>query len=193
MWLATIDDFAVDGGYNKYYKLHGSTNWWRRGQFKANRDPGMFPDSRGSSDSQRQQDAIEYAADIDLLGHYSVGRSSDGLWLPAIAIPMSGAKAFECPDQHVNDLRRSVPLIRRVLVIGWRAGDQHLLDLLAKQQQQPWHFNIVAGSAHLGISVANALRAAGVRAVQDNYHPFEGGFSHYVSSRAARAFLQRTN
>jgi hypothetical protein len=51
---------------------------------------------------------------------------------PALAIPIEKKRTFECPDEHLASLRRDLPRLKKLVAIGWRATEQHFLDVLAE-------------------------------------------------------------
>ncbi|MGI8412829.1 MAG: hypothetical protein ACR2QA_10140 [Solirubrobacteraceae bacterium] len=52
------------------------------------------------------------------------------LMVPALAIPMEAKTDFECPQSHLAALRSDLPAVRRLLIVGWRAAEPHVVDLL---------------------------------------------------------------
>jgi hypothetical protein len=63
-----------------------------------------------------------------------LGEGRRGLF-PALAIPVERKRTFECPDEHLVALRRDIPRLTKLVLIGWRATEQHFLDLLAEALQ----------------------------------------------------------
>jgi hypothetical protein len=93
----------------RLFKLHGSTSWARSFRVPVPVHAPMVPR------------ALELAAQ---------GQPDRGLTIPAMAIPLVEKMAFECPDDHVQKLRDDLPAVKHVLIIGWRAAEQHALHLL---------------------------------------------------------------
>jgi len=56
--------------------------------------------------------------------------------IPAIAIPVQGKAAFECPQEHLDLLERAIWQTNRVVTIGWRGVEQRFLDLYQARQSR---------------------------------------------------------
>lgn len=52
--------------------------------------------------------------------------------LPAIAIPLTDKRSFECPKDHERLLEQRLKSAANIVVIGWKAGDRHLLETMKK-------------------------------------------------------------
>ena len=51
---------------------------------------------------------------------------------PAIALPLRSKTTFSCPPNHLEKLQQRLKECDRLLVVGWRAQDQHFLKLLTR-------------------------------------------------------------
>lgn len=72
-----------------------------------------------------------------------------GTWLyylPAVAIPIASKADFVCPSSHIKALTDALTDIDRILVIGWRAQDEHLLKLLKDHLKPKIKLTIVSSS-----------------------------------------------
>ncbi|MGO9906181.1 MAG: hypothetical protein ACLP4R_26440 [Solirubrobacteraceae bacterium] len=58
------------------------------------------------------------------------GEGANDIVLPALAVPMAGKTAFECPIEHLETLRIDLPKVTHVLIVGWRAAEPHAIELL---------------------------------------------------------------
>jgi len=109
------EDFRV-------FKPHGSVDW--------DRSVGPNPNTVYVPDH-----IITHAASLTATGPIQVQRiPGDGSLgrhpCPAIAIPVELKSTFECPDEHLDALKRMLPNVDRLLVIGWRATEEHFLEVL---------------------------------------------------------------
>jgi hypothetical protein len=124
--LREIGDYVADNRY-RLFKLHGSVNWWRHVQ----------PDwTRGS---QSMSSPAGWAATMfdppepfQEDGPIRVG--GGGYYppvVPSLALPLAtkGPRDFACPDDHLTGLRDDLDAATDVLVIGWRANENHFLEL----------------------------------------------------------------
>ena len=118
-----LDDYIHDN--LTLIKPHGSVDWIQ-----------LLPAMR-SALPPGIKSVVEFATYADLNGGEIVPRSYLGrhseLWHPALAIPLDKGKTFVCPENHLYYLRERLELVTRVLVIGWRATEQHFLDLLLQR------------------------------------------------------------
>ena len=57
--------------------------------------------------------------------------------------PSKKKSQFECPSDHFEALRARLPRVRKVLVIGWRAMEDHFLKLLSEHLQFPLEVMVV--------------------------------------------------
>ncbi len=149
------DDFRV-------YKPHGSIEWV---QLLANE-----PEPLARSDEDR---IIEEGEHFDLLDDgFRFGRDpqfrvhenprdakSTRLALPALALPLTEKSEFACPEVHIEALRSDLGAVTRVLVIGWRASEQHFLNL--------WKEALAASSPAASLT-ATVVSGSGFAVVQRN-------------------------
>jgi hypothetical protein len=57
-----------------------------------------------------------------------------GPWIPGIAVPTSDKTSFECPQEQLDVFERALPNVTRLLIIGWRAAEAHVLTSLQSLQ-----------------------------------------------------------
>jgi hypothetical protein len=101
-------------------------------------------------------------------------------WLPAIAVPLENKATFECPDSHLAAMREWLPEVDRMLIIGWRGGEQHFLTELKRTLRAQVRTHIVVGYADEYLAVSSALQPLSLN------HGFSGteklGFSKYLAA-----------
>jgi len=115
----------------KLCKLHGSTDWSRTVRIH---DPRWDVD---------WATAVIAAADQLELGQGEVSRtpivpehrvahgaSVIDVTIPALALPVSGKSTFETHPSHVQAFDAAVPQVDRLLIIGWRGMEDHVLERL---------------------------------------------------------------
>ncbi len=56
-------------------------------------------------------------------------------YLPAIAVPIASKAKSVCPPAHIKVLINEIKKVDRILVVGWRAQDKYLLDLMKENLQ----------------------------------------------------------
>lgn len=97
---------------------------------------------------------------------------------PAIAIPVKNKDSFECPKSHLNTLARVIPEIDKLLVVGWRAQEEHFLRYL-KTLSKEVRVLVVAGDTADVKQTGDTLRAAGA---EGTYTDIKQGFSYLVQN-----------
>lgn len=145
--FSTISDYLPSNSEKTWvFKPHGSVNW-------AERIPhAQMADRTGQPVSDFSQESIRRVQQIRATGDFVVttqqGNWDDsGYFLPAIAIPVQSKFSFVCPADHLTVMKQLLPHVDRVLIIGWRAMEQHFLELWSSvRQRQPEALAIANGS-----------------------------------------------
>jgi hypothetical protein len=118
----------VDRDDWKLCKLHGSTDWVRRIR--------VHDSAAGDNNAAY---AIGSAGDLDLTMGEIVRQplletidQRDGAHIevavPAIAVPTTGKSTFETHQTHLQAFDAAIPKVDRLLIVGWRGIEQHVLD-----------------------------------------------------------------
>jgi hypothetical protein len=106
--------------------------------------------------------------------------------IPALAIPTVSKPGFVCPEEHVQLLRGYLPNVTRLVMIGWRGGERHFLEMLASGLQPGVQGVAVCGSGPAAIGTLEKLKGA---RVPGDYYADAGGFSDFVVNRRIEDFL----
>jgi len=170
-------------------KLHGSVTWSREVDF-----PTDFR-LQGGPQSVRQE-LIRRAAEVKVSNRYihenpyTIGLHDGKVVFPAIAIPVETKSQFECPDEHIDILRSKLPKVRKVLIVGWRAAEQHFLKLLSEHLCGPLEVVVVEGSNAGARTVESQLQPIIGERVNGGIQSVSGGFTGFVVGRRAIPFLE---
>lgn len=114
-------------------------------------------------------------------------QGSRDFWkIPALAIPTPDVKPFVCPDDHIAMLTEALKTTKKILIIGWRAGDRPLVDLMKNNLKNPALVHIVSGSAKGIETVKYNLREVPNLTFEED----ENGFSSFLGGDGCRAFFQ---
>lgn len=172
-------------------KLHRSVNWARVFQTRAsyhNNNPWTVV-----------RDHIERAASLEISNvfvqtdQHPCGLFENGLGLvPAVAIPVEQKAYFECPETHLRELERLLPQIDKLLLIGWRASEDHFLELLRKHLKGPILAQVVAGSEGEARNIARGLQEGALSHITVHWEHAPAGFTDFIVNRRADAMLSRT-
>jgi hypothetical protein len=166
------------------FKLHGSVNWGRRIQTQIVTE-GRHPE-------QIAHELIEQAANLKFVDEYRVLDHPDvvndraRVYFPAIALPVEQKVAFECPESHLEVLRKHLPRVTRILTVGWRGGEMTFLDLLRQYIPGPVPVQVIAKDDREATDIGHHLNGNRISLSIDAY---SGGFSDYVVSRDGEKFL----
>jgi hypothetical protein len=105
------------------------------------------------------------------LGHY---------YAPAIAIPVMRKTTFSFPDNHLDAMRNALAQASRLLVVGWRAQEEHFLAEWVNHHRREFTRGlVVCGDTDRGAQT-NAKLAG--RGLTGNVRVFGGGFTDLVGS-----------
>jgi len=119
------------GGNLKLIKLHGSHDW----VYVNHRDAmPLFSDNYtdGYDLATKNPKFLESFYSKGFQPYHKEEITGQGFFeFPALALPMPFKEdPVICPQLHINILQKEMALIDRVLIIGWRAADNYLLDLI---------------------------------------------------------------
>ena len=160
-------------------RLHGSVKWARRID-NSTHVPTTEPAFEG---------VIETAGSLEL-GDYLIGDGPqhtvsrlDGHYLfPALAIPVEKKRSFECPESHLAVLKDTLPEVTKLLIIGWRAADEHFVKMLKEGLKPGVRTLVVAENQQEAESVIVTLKDR--HELPINPRAFDGpGFSKFVTTR----------
>jgi hypothetical protein len=169
-------------------KLHGSVDWGRpiTSHVAFNNDTGMLLD--------QLEDLLIRDCEVgpvELLPHEHRSRVRDGVLLyPALAVPVDDDYEAICPRDQLDQARAFLRSCTNFLVIGARAKDHDLLELLRESTVQVEELCIVAGSEEgaresfenlltgsLDIRTIPLLVGKGLNSFVES-----GGFSHFIDT-----------
>ena len=181
---SAIDDWASSERNYRVFKLHGSCNWTHPTMVKGTLDPNA-----GDLIGAAQRGDLTIDDDRFTVVERSADMSTRGDVYPALAIPVLTKNTFVCPTTHVEELKRMLPEVDRVLIIGWRGSEQAFVDLASStidggSVKRLW---VVAESQESATQTVGSLRSLDVDAVRIG--AISGGFTQIVKGNAIRDFL----
>jgi hypothetical protein len=114
-------------------------------------------------------------------------------WHPAVAIPLDRGKTFVCPPEHIQRLCTDLESVSRILVIGWRATEQHFIDMLAQRlpRDRPLSLCIVDKKEGAVTAHRNLEQALGKIISFRPVELYKEGFSDFVREARIRHWLSR--
>lgn len=54
-------------------------------------------------------------------------------YIPNIMMPINKKDRFVCPENHISELKNQLKIIDKIIIIGWKAGDNILLNILKEE------------------------------------------------------------
>ena len=174
----------IDGRHYNVIKPHGSVNWARLVSTPVGGNTTARDLAWGVID---RVDQLRISREYTITAACPPGRSGDTALFPAIAIPVERKSTYECPDDHVEVLKRCIPQVSDLLIIGWRATEEHFLSLLGESLPNA-RVHVVAGSKNDVDEIVDRLRRAGVHAEVKG--ATVEGFTHFTQHNRLRDFLR---
>lgn len=107
--------------------------------------------------------------------------------VPALSVPARSKDRFEMPDAHLDALRRWIPEVTHLLVIGWRGADVPFLQLWKQAGASPRFAWIVAGGRAGAEQVNAELGKYGLGPGSVSEH----GFTQFLRAEEHRYFFER--
>ncbi len=186
--ITTMSDY-VSGEKYKLIKVHGSMNWARE---------VITPiDALAAGNVwDVANELIDRAASLEISGNYHIVTSHPiGLLtepkrmplFPALAIPVQKKYAFECPQDHLEQLRQCLLQTTKLLVIGWRGVESHFVDLLRRTIPSGTPGLVVAGRKANAQEVVDRL-CRDVMGV--DWTTADSGFTEFIINRTGDGFLR---
>lgn len=170
-------------------KLHGSCDWSYifdlRGPhyIDEHETPYNFLLSTPNYiDHITKQNAVPYHEDEIKRQSQRVGK------LPAIAIPLPDKQDFVCPPAHVEHLKKCLGAATRVLVIGWKGKDPHLLQVMQQHLPPNTPVKIVSGDIKGATEIKKTMSEILTTPVYEV--SAQAGFGKFVSSGELENFFE---
>ena len=205
--VASLDDFITKPQF-RLIKLHGSVSWghptsvpspwgdliqaYGRDQNLPHRAKALLLDAAYQGSLEIVNNSFEVMPSFGSLpSDWATKPAPQVLVIPALAVPLQNKATYLCPAGHVDEMRRLMPMVDRILTIGWKAGEPDFVGELSATKPGAL-LMAVNGRPQSRLDVAGSLRAAGakVRPVDDDGSRVEGAFSKLVEGRdQLEAFL----
>ncbi|MFQ5596411.1 MAG: hypothetical protein ACE5GK_00010 [Nitrospiria bacterium] len=201
--IKSLGDYVNSDSF-KLFKLHGSVGWVREVEIEG--DPRR--DKVSDRDNLAVAGYIILQSDaLKFTNHFHIGYSpppgiAPGRYLfPAIAIPVEKKSDFECPPALIDQLTQHLGQVTSILVVGWKASEQHFIKMMKEHIKSKVSICIVNGKKKEGEDVYDHLRSAGLplhdRSVPEIYGGVDEnrvcilnhGFTEFVQSRKAESVL----
>jgi hypothetical protein len=181
--IQSIEDYISLDTY-KLIKLHGSVNWAREVKTAIevlDRNPWSI-----ASELIEKAQGLEISQNYRIVKDHPIASFDNVALVPALAIPVETKKNYECPQEHLDALRKCIPEVTELLIVGWRGAEAHFLSLLRERLGPHVRSLVVAESEKGAAETIERLRAAGITG---DFHPAQGGFTDFILRRESDTFL----
>jgi hypothetical protein len=171
----------------RLYKVHGSINWAQVVNNKTDYSGDYLARAQRliklGRDLKPASDAIALArgGDPTLVAD---ARGQRHVSMPAMALPLTSKSDFVMPSKHVKQLRTDLQSVRRVIVIGWKAADERLLDVWREEivDDLSPDLLVISGSSDHASETVNKLMTANIFGTGHAYH--RNGFSDFLIDKS---------
>lgn len=142
-------------------KIHGAYNWFYERRVNSfNEQNSSYSLSLAGADyvldnKKDYQIQIKDVPNLLHLGSSQIDAMTAISYHPALALPLNNKNHALCPDTHINFLKEQVRNVSKVTIIGWRAADPHLLDILKENLNPMAQIGIISGDNAESIVVPN--------------------------------------
>jgi hypothetical protein len=172
-----LNDYVRRPDY-KLFKLHGSVDWGHvtRCALRDNDYNNLRAIQQHIIDGVNSNGTIIYPDHFETKSAEEDLKKKGLVLSPAIAIPVKNKNSFECPKDHVEALKIDLPRVTKILVIGWRAQEQHFAQELQVLPKNIRTF-VVGGNAADVKQTVDGLMAAGAKG---DYTQLKRGFSYFL-------------
>jgi len=122
---------------------------------------------------------------------YGAGRPYGSVF-PALAIPVQTKTEnhFECPTTHREYLRKMLPDVRKILIIGWQAREAHFLQMLRLNLRSVERLMVVGRDHSDSVMVARYfLEQIGKARIPREYYG-KAGFTQFIVNQEGEEFLR---
>jgi hypothetical protein len=194
--ITNLESYIVGSTFYKVFKLHGSVNWARGVATRSPYADSLYTKANAWSVAQNH---IERAASLIItddfvrVDQHPVGLYQERIGLvPAIAIPVEKKADFECPKAHLDELERVLPHVDKLLLIGWRATEDHFLKLLRDNLRGPLLVQVVAGAEGEARNIARGLQDGAFSGITVHWEYAPAGFTDFIVNRRAETILSRS-
>lgn len=176
-----ISIYKVHGSWNWKYILPDLTGWIREAG-------GSYPYMMESPWSLTHQPK-EYFEGRDLiitdsLSYNDTYGDREYYYCPAIAVPLPGKDSFICPPSHVQMLQTALGMTDNILIIGWKAGDQALIEMIKQFVNIP--AKITIASRNSGSAIEDVLSGKGNLTFTTTQHTL----STFLGSKECLSFFK---
>jgi len=192
-----IQDYI--SGDLKLFKLHGSHDWAYISSPSIHKlDHHNLKDSYGylkqypeHLDNLRNGGAYPYHKNQILKSSQS--RNGILFNFPAIAIPISKKDHFVCPNDHLAQLKREIPLIDRVLIIGWSGKDPLLIEQMVNLRAGTPVFVVSKDKKEAQETIDNIGEINSGLLTHLDFHPIRHNFGVFMGSQECSDFFESEN
>jgi hypothetical protein len=171
----------------KLFKLHGSVDWSRLVDLPHG--TRLVPQHLiEQADTIQLTDEFVLANATIPYDMHSFGQPI----FPAIAIPVQTKSEayFECPRSHLTYLGQMLDNVTKILIIGWQAREAHFLQMLRRKLPLLRQVMVVGANAQDAENILRYfLEQTGKRLLAQNRYVGQGGFTQFIVTQEGHEFF----
>jgi hypothetical protein len=92
---------------------HGSVRWYE-----------LLDAGKPAQQRLPPGEVIRKAGELVPSNRISIGPGKNGIYVPALAIPVNNKQEYVCPETHINTMHEILRATKFLLIIGWRGTEQ---------------------------------------------------------------------
>jgi len=180
--LQRVDDYM--SGDIKVIKIHGARNWVNivgeiYDEDSISDEEYLLTNAEIIHNNLKDEDTI---TEIFIHPYLPQKRNPYGdepvkfYLVPSLAIPIDGKRNYICPKAHIDILEDSKGEINKILIIGWKAGDEFSVQLINRI--------FSPHTVKIGIVSPN-----GINEIKDKFS-FEMSFTKFMGSGELGSFIK---
>jgi hypothetical protein len=170
-------------GLIKLIKLHGSCDWM---YIFGKNIAGPSYDTWLADPFSQPLPGADWA--IIRTRSSSIRHGDDNVSLrPAVAIPLPDKHGYVCPPSHIKELAGLLNQTNAILIIGWSAGDEHLIKTMEEQIRNQTKVTIVSRDTNSAQGIKEKLHHIKNLSFDLN----GGGFSKFARGPAIVDFFSQ--
>ena len=172
----------------KLFKPHGSVNWARF--VDLNPDTRLLPQHLiERAETIQLTDEFVTISGVDPASSFPRGRTV----FPVIAIPFQNKTqdTFVWPPSHLTHFLELLPVVTKLLIIGWQAREAHFMQLLRSNLPRLRHLMVVGRDSSDAEQTLSNFEVEIRKAFNpDSRYVGQGGFTQFVVNPEGQSFLE---
>jgi SIR2-like domain len=190
--ITTMDDYFAHPFF-RLFKLHGSVNWAQPVNIQIRTNPASINAPLILRELLDRFTELDITGSLVLCNPASMGIVDRGPVFPAIAVPVQKKAQFACPGAFLDRLVELLPHVCKILIVGWRATEDHFLQLLRTHLRPGVKLYTVAATDMEAVNINRKMMDAMPGKFSEGdckADPSPTGFTEFMRNLRVTPFLQ---